>query len=181
MLVIILALDLSLNETGYCILENCMVLDVDVIKPMKEKEQIDRMRDLRDSIEQLILDRKITHIFIEGYSFGSRGIWTFSAGELGGAIKMMILDLGLSYVIVAPTMWKKFVVGVGNAKKEQILLQVYKRYGVEFKNNNMCDAYCIAQFAEKYIHYKLGTEQPLTTVQVECFKKFDKAKEDEDN
>ena len=171
----ILALDLSLNETGFCILDNGKIIDNDIIKVTKNTEQIDRVIEIRDFIaHNILIQSPFDGIFIENYSFGSKGIWTFSCGEMCGAIKLMLKDLGFKYYMIAPTMWKKFVLGKGTLPKDQIMLQCYKQYGVEFTNNNMCDAYCIAKFGESFIKYKRGDKEKLTKIQIECFKKYTK-------
>jgi len=54
-----------------------------------------------------------------------------------------------SYIITTPTTLKKFITGKGNAKKELMLLKVYKKWGKEFDNNNICDAYSLAEYAKQ--------------------------------
>jgi len=41
--------------------------------------------------------------------------------------------------------------GSGNAAKELILQQVYKRWGVEFHDNNQADAFVLAQIGHAYV------------------------------
>jgi Holliday junction resolvasome RuvABC endonuclease subunit len=42
---------------------------------------------------------------------------------------------------------KKFITGTGTAKKELMLLKVYKKFGEEFQDNNICDAFCLGKLA----------------------------------
>ena len=49
-------------------------------------------------------------------------------------------------VEVPPSTLKKFVTGKGNAKKDQMMLAIYKRWGTEFDNNDAADAYALAQY-----------------------------------
>ena len=46
---------------------------------------------------------------------------------------------------VPPMTLKKFAAGKGNAKKQEMLLQIYKRWGVEFTDDNAADAYALAR------------------------------------
>ena len=40
---------------------------------------------------------------------------------------------------------KKYAAGKGNAKKQEMLLQMYKRWGVEFNDDNAADSYGLAR------------------------------------
>jgi crossover junction endodeoxyribonuclease RuvC len=49
---------------------------------------------------------------------------------------------------VAPTSLKKYITGKGTkVQKNQILLQVYKKWGVEFTDDNAADSYGLARIA----------------------------------
>ena len=109
---------------------------------------------------------------MEDYSYGSTGRFTFTAGELGGAIKLFCHEHNIQLIIIAPTLLKKYVCGKGNAKKEQMLLQCYKRYGKEFHNNNLCDAYCLHKFYTDYLEWK-ESGAGYTKNEIECFKRLE--------
>jgi crossover junction endodeoxyribonuclease RuvC len=53
----------------------------------------------------------------------------------------------IKFVIVAPSTLKKFVTGKGNAPKDLMLMEVYKRYGVTFTDDNLCDGFALAKVA----------------------------------
>jgi crossover junction endodeoxyribonuclease RuvC len=40
---------------------------------------------------------------------------------------------------------KKFAAGKGNAKKQEMLMQMYKRWNVEFTDDNAADSYALAR------------------------------------
>jgi crossover junction endodeoxyribonuclease RuvC len=42
---------------------------------------------------------------------------------------------------------KKYAAGKGNAKKQEMLLQIYKRWGIEFNDDNAADSYALARLA----------------------------------
>jgi Holliday junction resolvasome RuvABC endonuclease subunit len=42
---------------------------------------------------------------------------------------------------------KKYAAGKGNAKKQEMLLQIYKRWGLEFNDDNAADAYSLGRLA----------------------------------
>ena len=81
---------------------------------------------------------------IEGYAMGSK-TRPQMAGELAGAVKLLLWRLGIPMLVVPPTVLKKHVLGKGVGAKEQMMLQAYKRWQYESQDNNACDAYCLAQ------------------------------------
>lgn len=82
---------------------------------------------------------------IEGYSMGSR-IGREAAGELGYALRSMALyGVGTPVLEVPPSVLKKWVTGSGNAKKEDMKLHAYKRWGFEDRSNNAIDARCLRE------------------------------------
>lgn len=83
----------------------------------------------------------------EDYSYGSKG-QVFELGELGGVIDTTLyssLDNQCHGHYVMPIgTWKKFCLGNGNiAKDTSYLLKVFKEFGIEFKDNNVADAFMI--------------------------------------
>lgn len=70
-------------------------------------------------------------------------------GELSAVVRLWAWELGPingQYPIkVPPTVVKKFATDKGNAKKNEVMLAVYKKWGVEFADDNMSDSYVIAR------------------------------------
>lgn len=109
---------------------------------------------VKDFIDHLPTTKteKVEMIALEGYSnfetFGRE-----ASGETGAAIKLALvgwygLHDPLAYpTIVPPTSLKKFVTGKGNAKKDQMPLSVFKRWGFEDGDTNIVEAYGLAQVA----------------------------------
>jgi hypothetical protein len=103
---------------------------------------------------------------IEGYAFGSQ--MANMLGELGGAVKLTLYytlnEPDCFPLIVPPTSLKKYITGKGTGvKKNQVLLSVYKKWGVEFTDDNAADSYGLARLVrnkhdfeyEKEIYDKL--------------------------
>lgn len=98
----------------------------------------------------------VAHICMEGYSNASK-FGREQAGELGAIVKLAIYDYfdrftdvygDLRYpTIVQPATLKKFVTGNGGAKKNNMLLAVYKKWGFETTDDNIADAYSLARIA----------------------------------
>lgn len=113
----------------------------------------------------------VQDVAMEGYAYGS--IMANKLGELGGIVKLTLHELdhigkGKAPMIVPPTSLKKYVTGRGNGvQKNQMLLQVYKKWGVEFPDDNAADSYGLAHIVsgkgsmayEKEIYEKLQTAE----------------------
>jgi crossover junction endodeoxyribonuclease RuvC len=72
-------------------------------------------------------------------------------GELAAVVKLwcyqnMPFDHRFP-LMVPPTVVKKYATDKGTAKKSEVMLAVYKRWGVEFSDDNMADSYVIARIA----------------------------------
>lgn len=91
-----------------------------------------------------------TLIAIEGYAMGSK-TRPQQAGELGGHLRWLLWKAKYPFVIVPPTVLKKYVTGKGNAAKEVMMMIAYKRWNYEAVDNNACDAYCLARFAHEFL------------------------------
>lgn len=85
-------------------------------------------------------------IVIEGYAY-ARGQGAHQIGELGGVLRLQMHLNALRYVEVAPSKLKKFVTGKGNAKKEIVMVELYKRFGVEVPTTDEADAAGLALMA----------------------------------
>lgn len=91
-------------------------------------------------------------VVMEGYANGAK-FGREIAGELGGVVKTAVLYVtGEPPLIVPPTSLKKFVTGKGNAKKNEMLLGVYKQWGVSFSDDNQADAYALEKFGHAYLY-----------------------------
>ena len=83
---------------------------------------------------------------MEGYAYGAQ--MAHMAGELGGMVKLSLIIDGVYPLIVAPSMLKKYVTGKGTGvQKNQMLLNIYKKWGIEFTDDNAADAYGLAKIA----------------------------------
>jgi hypothetical protein len=116
---------------------------------------VDRLFWIKKQLEDLLTvatkDAKSVVTAMEGYAFGTT--MAHMLGELGAVVKMVCYDLLDKYdgkypYIIPPTTLKKFVTGKGTGvQKNQILLAVYKKWGVEFNDDNAADSYALAMIA----------------------------------
>jgi len=117
---------------------------------------IKRLQDIRQHLISTLEGKDILDVAIEGYAFGSQ--MANMLGELGGMVKLVLLDLGHYPLIVPPTSLKKYVTGKGTGvPKSQMLLQVYKVWGQEFTDDNAADSFALAKLVSgdsRYAHQK---------------------------
>lgn len=102
---------------------------------------------------------RITEIAMEGTVLASHS--ALKLGELAGLVKLSIWDYfdgNLNSVIpfeeelrrplqIPPMTLKKYATGKGTAKKQEMLMQMFKRWGVEFNDDNAADSYALARLA----------------------------------
>jgi len=122
----------ALNDTGY---------RTTVYK--SDKRGIERLRDIQAHMLEIIVNYTILDVAMEGYAFGSQ--MANMLGELGGMVKLTLLDFGIYPLIVPPTNLKKYVTGKGNGiSKSQMMLFVYKKWGVDLADDDAADSYALA-------------------------------------
>ena len=93
----------------------------------------------------------INDIAMEGTVLASQAALVL--GELSAVVRLAIYDFFEEDderrfpLKVPPMTLKKYASGKGNAKKQEMLLQIYKRWGIEFNDDNAADAYALARLA----------------------------------
>jgi len=149
-----LGADLSLTGSGLVIIdESCSVIATE--KLTTKSFGVDRLFLL----EQLLLTFLNTHngillCCIEGPALRELGR-LFDIGEWTGVFKLCLFKKGIPYIIAAPLQAKKFISGVGkNLGKSTVLLDIYKNYGIEFRDNDIGDAFVLSLIARSY-HLKI--------------------------
>jgi Holliday junction resolvasome RuvABC endonuclease subunit len=79
-------------------------------------------------------------------------------GELSATVKLFLWYYFKDYdhqewlrtpLQIPPMTLKKYASGKGTSKKQEMLLQIYKRYGIEFNDDNAADSYGLARMAGK--------------------------------
>jgi Holliday junction resolvasome RuvABC endonuclease subunit len=123
----------------------------------KYLSQGSRLADVYRHVREFLVDRSGPEVTaMEGYSMGSK-FGREKLGELGGITKLALYDEGRMPYIVQPSTLKKFVLGGGAGRgKNLMLLGVFKKWGVEFSDDNAADAYSLARLAHLLSHPDLA-------------------------
>ena len=167
--IISLGLDLSLTGTGVIILEDGKIAKRHLIKskpvgdlPLNE---VRRIRKIVEEIEMIISENEIQIAVIEGLAFMVRNATALvQLSALNYMVRGVLDDYNIPFVIVAPTSLKKFATGSGGSKKDVMLIEVFKRWGVTILDDNENDAFCLAKVGEELI---IGKPEKLPQYQQE--------------
>jgi crossover junction endodeoxyribonuclease RuvC len=117
---------------------------------------VQRLVDIRSwmgiTFDELWLNsHEIVDIAMEGTVLASHS--ALLLGELSALVKLTIWDtfqLSKTTIVplqIPPMTLKKYATGKGTSKKQEMLLQIYKRWGVEFSDDNAADAYALGRLA----------------------------------
>ena len=116
----------------------------------KEVEKAKNILYICNFIKKIVKKHKPTVVIMEGLSYGSNG----QLGDLGGlnfSIRMVLLEMGVKFVIVPPTTWKKQQLGIAGAEKD-IIVKAWKNIDKnianidEIKLDDLADSYFLAHF-----------------------------------
>ena len=145
-----IGIDLSLVGTGVVILKDGKIVTQELIKskPVGDRpiDELKRIQKIVETIDlQTLSSPNIDIAVIEGLAFMAQGTSLVQLAALNYMVRAMLAAEGIPFIIVAPTSLKKFVASNGAAKKDMMLLETFKRYGVSIMNDNECDAYGLAQ------------------------------------
>ncbi len=147
----ILGLDPSLTSFGVSKVEMSrggmsFTYRTDVLKT--STKGVTRLKWFYLKMQELVRDFAPDIIVLEGYAYGvARGNSAISMGELGGIIRFALSEVDAAPVIVPPAKLKKFVTGKGNAGKDIVLLELYKRFEVDVPTSDEGDATGLALMA----------------------------------
>lgn len=128
-----------------------------------DKRGVARLADiqwwLQNKFEYIQKYGQITEIAMEGTVLASQSALVL--GELAATVKlacwhyfdihaMSIQDYPENLRVplqIPPMTLKKYAAGKGNAKKQEMLMQIFKRWGIEFNDDNAADSYALARLA----------------------------------
>lgn len=130
-------LDLSMTATGVCHpgdddQSGCTHL----IKPSSRGDQ--RLVDIRLEVLTYVL-AECELALIEDLPVHGKGAGI--TGMVHGAVREGLLSLKVAYATVPPATLKKYATGRGNCDKAAMAVAAYRRAGVEFTDDNQCDAW----------------------------------------
>jgi len=135
----IAAFDLSFTGTGWAQYRKTGI-ETGLIKSNPSDTPLNRMIQIADSVAKTALGHYPRNLIVlEGFAYG-RANQAHQMGGLGYIVREALQDNGFKWIDVAPSALKKFVSGSGNANKDLVLKNVYKRFGFDTNDSNVADA-----------------------------------------
>jgi Holliday junction resolvasome RuvABC endonuclease subunit len=162
----VLGLDLSLTGTGWC-LNDKEELQTGLIET-KKMLGLERIHFILTEVMKLI-DIE-TLVVIEDFSFASKGSSLFQIAGLGYIIRHELWSQGIDFILVPPTVLKKFVTGAGNSDKSVMLKEIYKRWGADINDDNIGDGYGLSRIGRAVLEW----DTELVGFQKEALKQLNK-------
>lgn len=177
---ITVGLDLSLAKTGYVIMNDGVVIASGLIKskpigdkPIDETRRIVKIAtDIVNTIDRYLLPREPDMISIENLAFMARNTTSLvQLSALNYLVRIRLDERNIPFTMVAPTTLKKFITQKGNADKNLVMMEVYKRYGFESLDDNIADGFSLAVLAQAVMGNPI---KPLTDPEQEVVKLIQK-------
>ncbi|MGD9209729.1 MAG: crossover junction endodeoxyribonuclease RuvC [Desulfobacteraceae bacterium] len=158
--------DQALRKTGVCVIEENNIILLERIVPPKNMSGSDRLLFLRNELQSLLLPFKerIIHASMEAQSLGSIGAID-QLGQISGVVQVVLKDMDTPHFFkVPPTLLKKFVTNNGQASKKQMMDVSKKLWGINFTNDDLCDAHGLARISEEFITRKSSIRHQVEVV-----------------
>jgi len=129
------------------------------------KDPIQRFKYISDFALDLITPLINPIVYIEGYSFGSKGQGLFQIAENCGILKYRLLEENIGYNTVVPSVVKKGATGKGNADKDMMYNAFVSDTNIDLKTIFETEKVGnpISDIADSYFIQKVGYENSKST------------------
>jgi crossover junction endodeoxyribonuclease RuvC len=119
-------------------------------KPIDETRRIVKIAtEIVNTIDKYLLPREPDMISIENLAFMARNTTSLvQLSALNYLVRIRLDERNIPFTMVAPTTLKKFITQKGNADKNLMMMEVYKKYGFESLDDNVCDSFSLAVLAQ---------------------------------
>jgi len=150
-----IGVDLSLVGTGIVVIQDGKIIEQELIKSKpvgpKPKDELIRIRKIVEEIKAIIdiYRSGIGIAVIENLAFMARN--TTALTQLAGLnyfTRAMLYDYGIPFYLCAPTTLKRFATSRGNCPKDNVMMEIYKRWHVTITNNNIADAFILSKIGQ---------------------------------
>jgi Holliday junction resolvasome RuvABC endonuclease subunit len=124
------------------------------------KTPIHRFSQISDFVLDIVTNLINPIVYIEGYSFGSKGQGIFQIAENCGILKYRLQELKIPYETIVPSVVKKGATGKGNADKDMMYESFVKETKIDLKKIFDTDKVGnpISDIADSYFIQKVGYE-----------------------
>jgi len=162
---IAMGIDLSLTGTGLVVIKDGKIVEQQLIKskPVGNKpiDELARIRKIVEQIRETVDKYRPDVAVIENLAFMARN--TTALTQLAGLnyfCRAMLKDYGVPFYLCAPTTLKRFATGKGNCPKDNIMMEVYKRWHVTITNNNLADGFILSKIGQALLDKEMKLNIP---------------------
>lgn len=162
---IFVGVDQALRKIGVCVLQDEGV-NLKLILPPIDVRGPERLQYLRDALWNYLTPYKnsIARCAMEAQSLGSLGDID-QLGQINGVVQVLFQDLGVTPLLVAPALLKKFVTGQGQATKQAMMVATHRNWAVKIVQDDLCDAHGLARLAKEYTENTSTNRAQIEVVQ----------------
>lgn len=152
--------DFGLRKSGIVLLDdNFEIASQNLLRVGEKTKGAERLVEIEkgfDFIVRPFLNQDLD-VFIEGYAYGAK-YQRESLAELGGVMRRYLYLAKLNFWVIPPTSLKSYVTGTGKASKNYMKKCTKENWGQNFKNDDVCDAYGMAQLGMSLMKALKGTQ-----------------------
>lgn len=134
-----MGLDQSFTGTGITIFpKDYFLIETEKTKNTKTPsiDNTRRIIKIRDEVKEILNKYKVTHICMEGLSYGSKGRSVMQIGGLTHILRELFIELNIKFIVIPPKTLKKWFTGNGNSNKFGMIEEAVKRdYDIPFVKN----------------------------------------------
>lgn len=168
-------LDLSLTGSGITIIDD----SGDIVFGEKlhvPQVGVERLYFLHEKFVSILNNYSIAFSCIESAAYHETGR-LFDIGCWAGVVMLEVFNRGIPLISATPLQLKKYVSGEGKNKgKAVVILDIYKMYGKELRDDNVADAFVLANIARDYHAMFIKRDPlPVKAFQSEVLKKINKS------
>jgi len=161
---------MSLTGTGVCLIDGDKVTLNTITSLPKDFNDIhDRIDSVIERVKFYIPEHTQLVCIEEAFFHVKNRKSAMNILALGYMVRREMIRAGYRLIDVAAMQLKKYATGKSKAQKDQIMMWVLKRWGIETQDNNQADACVLAHLAKAYIqdeNFEIITP-PLITPQAQ--------------
>ena len=154
----VIGLDLSLTRPGIALAQPPQPPEGRMILVPTGMRGAERLVLIGHAVRDAIWQAQPDLVAIEGYSYGSE-MQAHAIGELGGVVRYLLRVSNIPYEVIPVAQWRRQLFG-RNVRKDEVAKEAYKRYGIEFGELDVLEAWCVATAV---LRLREGLDKPPTS------------------
>jgi len=131
-----------INDSGEIVKEHLVSTDKECYINSEQ-----RVLDIFQQIEYISNAVRLESVYVEGLAYSSQSTTLFERCGLLYMITTHLMKHDINYSIIPPTQLKKWHTTDGHADKKMMMRVAKCKYNIDFQDDNICDAYCLAMLA----------------------------------